>query len=416
MSNELDLDGFLHHSGNEGKASYLTKWKKQKGEVQVFLHTKAPIIILWQHNIPLIKKVKRDGIESLEVWSQGYNCFEAESVLKQQHKRDKETGARIAPPHDCPVCKLVEWVRGEVDAGNIDWTDEIFQFKGDDPKKYVTLHAAGIYGGFNGDLEPEQMAQLRAASIFRNEVWKENMQARLNYLFRVVDANNVAAGVQKAIETQLLGDKVKGVIFDAQKSLGVDGGNPMKNPYCIQWEAHPEAKEFQKKYHAVKIDVVKPTKEIMRLIRETDPPDVKWDLQKPNLDELRASLENSCLIKGVPWDRLFDKPKGYQVPVDFPYGANAPEAESDEMVACDACGKPMRLKDSICPHCSHKHDVEPEEPPAPKAPPSPPPMRSRSEAKKKVPPAPSPVVIQVKDDDVPFLNHKLTHKPSGLRF
>jgi hypothetical protein len=185
----------------------------------------------------------------------------------------------------------------------LDWTTPIFRFVGDDESKAVVVHAAGIYNGFGGDLTPDEVAQLKKARIFRTEAWRENLMAKLSYAFAVVDNANISSGVQIAIETSLLGDKVKGVINDAMMEAE-DDGNPYVNPYAIQWRYLPNEKEHTKKYAANKMGKIPFTDQIRKLIVETPPPNLERLCNKRDPGLLKAQLQDACLIEGIPWDEI----------------------------------------------------------------------------------------------------------------
>ncbi len=246
----LSLEDFLGHAtrAQGGKNKYLSKWKKNNPPtVLVWLHTKAIIMPLWRHGVPRLMEVKdEDGYKRIEVWGGDWSCWEPEEVLKQQYFRDRETGEREVPPTICPACRLVEHVRERVESGNLNWTTPIFKFVGDDASKKVIIHAAGMYNGFNGDLSDEEKDELKKHRIFRNDVWRENMMAKLSYGFVVVDNSNLTAGPQIAIETSSLGDCVKKVIADAMMEAE-DEGNPYTNPYAIRWAYDANAKDLNKK-------------------------------------------------------------------------------------------------------------------------------------------------------------------------
>jgi hypothetical protein len=118
----------------------------------------------------------------------------------------------------------------------------------------------------------------------------------------------VQDGIQIALETTLLGDKTKEVIRDAITSLGEDAGNPLENPYCIQWQYRKNAAKFDEKYHALRIERVKPSPAIEKLIIDTEPPGVTHIIERGNPTTLRANLQAAyCGPKDlIDWGACFD--------------------------------------------------------------------------------------------------------------
>ena len=207
-----------------------------------------------------------------------------------------------------------------------------------------------------------------------------------------------------AIQAALLGDKVKTVIGDAKNSLGTDEGNPLKHPYCIRWEHRPDEKEFQKKYHAVRMERLELSEEIETLITDTDPPDIS-NVTKPfDWEKVKAEMQEHCVLEvEVPWDDLFaahegqdkgefdeDKPKAKSKSNGASNGKPAstskkPESKKskepeEEQFACDECGKAMAASATTCPHCGHEYEVDEEE--------------RRSRSPRSSPPEPRPVPLR----------------------
>ena len=305
----LTLDQFLRHQSTSGGGGggWLAKWKKKTPpRIDVWLHTQANIESLWQHGIPRImtRKDRDTGVESREVWSGYWTCTESEYVLQRRRHRDKATGQRVHPPKSCPMCLLLEWVRAQVEVGEIAWTQPLFRFSGDDESKAVVMHAGGIYGDFNRkEMSAEELSALKAARIFRTEAWKENCEVKLSYGFAVVDNDHPEGGVVLTIETSSLGDAVKDEIFSAQEA-DEETGNPFETPYCIRWKYDKSKQQYNEKYSALRMGKVALTPEIEKLIRGPAPDMTKLAPKKdPRI--LRAILEEHCLVDGIPWDAIF---------------------------------------------------------------------------------------------------------------
>jgi hypothetical protein len=421
----LTFDEYMKHETTSGRRNnYLRGWTK-KGQVDVWLHTRVLPIALWQHGWQRVmaREDKQTNRKWLEIWGDGVNCLEPEDVLRKQYRRDPDSGERELPPTLCPMCKMIEHVYQEILAGRMGFAEPLFRFEAPtaDKEKERTLHAGGITNLFNkDDLDEAQKKAMAAQRVYQKDAWQQNAMSKCKYVFCVVDNAEPQAGVQIAVETTLLGDKVRGVIRDQITNLGPEEGNPFTHPYAIQWQYKPTEKEFNKKYHALPLTRLALREEIRALIYETAPPDTSRLTAPPNLATLRSVLERHAIgvAKRLPWDEFFGPAEqliGAQAPdegaASFDPGkltppevgagevgraedvinaaeqaalaAKAPEpapaspspqAAADEEVSCDKCAKAMLLSQTVCPHCGHDYDPKP--PPAAAKPPP----RSRSAA------------------------------------
>lgn len=408
------IDSFLDHKSSERGGGFLGNWKKD-GKVNVFLHTRQMPVPIYFHGLPRKQVREEDGDPVIHVWSGKYNCWEEEATIRKQYSYDAQD-VRTHPPQRCPLCRMIEAVRTLVNEGTITWTQPILKWAGDVDDETVIVHAGGFIGEFGGDLDDKEKAALKKAGISQREAWKENCRPKLNYIFWVVDADNVDKGLQQAQETGLLGDKVKDVIRDARESLGEDKGNPQKFPFCIQWEYAEQEKEFNKKYKARRIERISLTPAIEAIIRGPKP-DITKAIARFDAKEVRSQLEAACypdVRKLIPWDEVFavakrpetdhpdlqDVAEGDLDPADVRNQQSSAPADDDDLVKCDdgnghGCGKPVKLSDPKCPHCGLVYDVTDE--PKPEPPKPEPQRRSRAEAK-----AAAAAAGGTKKKDVPF--------------
>ena len=389
MAKEFNsIDEWLSHRGTDRRGGdYLRNWKED-GHINVWLHTRRLPISLWQHMFPqLVVFDDRDTGETRKAfWGRSANCHEDETVLKKRYKRDRSTDEREVPPRACPQCKLAEVVRGMVREGKLKWTDEVFVFKGatnaDDNQ---VIHAGGLYGAFSGKLSDDDLDDLKEHGISPREAWRENSLVKENAVFCVVDDDNVEDGVQVATQTGLLGEKVRGVINDEIASKG-DEGNPVKNPYCIQW-VYNDARniEFNKKYHARRFDRCKLTPEIEQLIR-SEPPDLSAMLEPFSRETFRGFAEKYAVVD-LPWDDICaadeeDEPRR-RGPGTAKAAPKAPESSPKAeparggrrrtkpkvevpTIPCDECKAPMPEDALKCGKCGaeYEQDDEPAKPAA----------------------------------------------------
>ncbi len=318
----MSVDEFLGHSTRGGGSlDFLENWKKQRTPPQIdtFLHPGARIIAVWQHPWPrMVEKEDDDGNKTVEVWSGSFNSHEPEKINKQQYKREpRGTGPRVVEPTICPMSLMIEAIHEAVREGDIDWCDEVFRFEGTDPDKAKVLHAGGLYNAFGSkavDKSKKLQAEMKAAGISRKFAWQENMMAKCNYIFVIVDVDNPALGAQVTTETTLLGDKVKGVIGDKIISMKCKAdpmgreGNPAVNPYCIRWVHNPSKDvEFSLKYKAIIMEKIEVDDEIQAVF-DADAPDISHLAKKGNLKKLRDSMEAAYVgpESVLDFDKIFE--------------------------------------------------------------------------------------------------------------
>lgn len=416
------VDEFLGHKTNAGGSKFLKGWRED-GKLYAWLHTLQLPIGLWRHNFPMLilKEDKDTRKVERHVWGQSLNCLETEEVLLEQNFRDKNTNERKQMPTRCPCCRFVECIWQMVKRGDIGWTDVVLRYDGaDNPKENRLVHAAGVYNGFSdfgNKLTDEQKAEIKKAGIFLSDAWQENVKASLNYVFTLVNNDKVQDGVQVTIERQALGDAVKKAINDTLESKGVEAGNPITNPYCLEFTYNKDAK-INDKYGARRIERFSLTPEIEELIRST-PPDLTRVIAPYDIKEFRAQLEKHLTID-IDLDWVFDvepiedgERQELQAPTDEereprpaetkthapapkPQTQKAPESPKSEPQAasalpstgpkpggggrriakapeppkdepgppCDKCNAPMTKKQTKCTGCGTEYEVD-DEPQAP---------------------------------------------------
>lgn len=352
-STALGVEGFLKHSSRGGGGSVL-QWRSKTGgtaEVDVWLHRKASLAhSVWRHSwFDVVEVEDSETKEKVKkVFRRPFVCHERELICKKRNFRDKKTGEREYPPDVCPIDFMIEDVLKLVRTGKIAWTDTVFRFEGSDPDSEwnVELTAAGIYGGYRGELTKEQIKELRKAGIRRDEVWSQDLRAKLSYLFSVVA--DPTDGMQVAIETELLGNKFKTELGKRLKVKGRDLGDPQQHPYPFNWKHDPDA-QINDAYEVTALEK-QPTEEILKLI---DGPAPKLDvhLEPGNCLWLYHSMIEACVLEEglLNFDSIFqaakeaglmkEKPKVEEV-TDAADDADPPEVEDGkpELYDCDHCG------------------------------------------------------------------------------
>ena len=309
----MSLEDFLgHKSSSGGGGGYAENWKKRKPPIfDSFLHTRSPIASVWQHAQPTVVEFedKQTKEKKQVIFGRQFVCWEEESLLQEQWKRDRDTGRRIKPPTICPDCLLNEWVYEQIAAGELDWCRVMFRYEARDSTEPAIIHAGGMinaYGRRKPPLSDKEMKQLKDARIYIKDAWKENQLSKLSYVVAVADADHPENGVLPYIIANGLGDSIKEVIHKEIMSAE-DEGNPLKNPYCIRWFHYPDKPNPSEKYDAAKMGKIKATDAIRKLIVDDDPPSMARLIARGNPYLLRAQMEEACVLKGVPWDRIFGR-------------------------------------------------------------------------------------------------------------
>lgn len=355
MAKEMTLDEYLKHKPTARGGSILKNWKRDKPPIKnIWLHTAASFSTLWQHGYPRIVTIEETGMT--EVWGGSFNCWDSEDSVKKQNSVNKDTGARKNTVERCPFCRLIEHVRMLVYSDKINWLDEMFHFEGDNGDPRI-IHAAGLYNGYRGDLTAEEKNALKDAGIRRNDAWMESGIAKCNYVYSVVDDDNVGAGVQIAIETSLLGSKVQGIIRDKIAEFG-EKGNPLINPYMIQWKYQPD-ESIQDRYHALSFMNHDLRDDVRELIVVSQPPDISNLVRDGDATLLRTSMEEHYIGPEnlINWDKIFEGCMS-----DYNNTDNIKEKvdesdDNDDIVACDECNKPMHIDDDVCKECGKDYSA-----------------------------------------------------------
>jgi len=382
-SHEMDLDGFITHSGSSSGAGFLERWRDD-GEIDVWLHPKAGVAAVWSHSWPRVDPGRaKDGKPATpRVRTSRFNCIEREAVLKKQRYRIDETDAREFPPLTCPLCRTIEWVRAQIHAKRLSWVEPLFSFDAGDPEADPTVILAGGWCGLfqkaKEKYSHDELVELKRAGVARDEAFMMNGYARLQYLLRVIPHADPGEAAVLAYEAQALGDKLKKVIRTRMEDLK-EKGDPRTYPVAFRWK-YDENENFSDRYDVLAVTSLAITPEV-RAAMDAAPPSIEEQLAPGNVRLLRASMEEHCLIQGVPWDELFgpaeraldeqagDEPAeegddgGYLARDPAPSKSvsaptPAPPGDDDSMVACDACGTAMPVTEFDCPKCGAKYDPE----------------------------------------------------------
>lgn len=395
MTDHDPFSDFISHSSRDNSGgNFLGNWKKrQPPQVDVWMHTAVAPKAVWRHGFFKVETREDKDTRDVKrvVWSFNFNCHDPEEVVKKQYKTGDD-GHRTTPPHSCPMCRMLDFVRAAVADGRLSPLDPVFEFRGSDDDEAIVLTAGGLYGGFpkkKADFADDEedgitWKQFRAAGLSlqgddAGAVWKQQAMAKLSYVFAVVDNKDVSRGVQIATEGALLGDKVKEVMAARKERLGVEEGSFAKNPCAIRWFHRPDEDEFNKKYAATDIghNKLPYTEEIQELITENGQDAiarVNAQAQPGDVVQLRMLMEKYAVVD-LPFDEFFEGHDTTEKPKDSkdkgskrsrdedddedekpkaktpPKTTTKPKAKSEPEFDCGDCGKPISADDKVCPHC-----------------------------------------------------------------
>lgn len=381
MAEFKSIDDFVNYRGNDGGGGgkKLKAWAKTKGFLNFWLSTRQLPARVWYHNHPelVIRTDRETGKEKRNVWGRQHACPEDEAVLKKQRFRNAD-GSWENPPLTCGDCRLAMAIRMAIVRGDLRDTDVVFRFEGSDKPEENRVVRAGGFCSFWGRNEKDADGRLREAGVHMNTVYQENALARLFYVLVGVDQDDAASGLQTAVQVQTVGDAAKKLIRDQIMSDG-DKGNPVANPYCIQFFYDPLEQQFDKKYGARRMNRFPLTQEIEAMIG-AEPPSLERYLKPFNSKALRTQLEahaTPLARKVLDWDAIWNVPK--PLVVDDPAEKTAsppprvletnrerqakapilaPDVEYDD--PCDDCKAPMIKGATKCTACGASYADEPE--------------------------------------------------------
>ncbi len=321
------IEAFLDHGEGEG-AKFLKVDFKDQDEYKVWLHPKSEIEFVWRC---VWRSLNSDKTKvKLFRW----NSMEDPKILeKQRYKNDDGTYER-SPKID-PFMLLTEWVNTQINAGNIDWCDEIFKWEPDGDGDDVVVHAGGFTGKFqDSELTKEERKEMRTkAGMTQANAFMENAAANEETVVVLVDNDNPENGPQIATLKRGIKKQLQKCIKDRRTSFGKDSedADPFKNPvcFCIQREETDSVPKIQYTVTAL-TDKVAPLTDEIQAAFDMDPPDTSKMSERSNVALLRKNFEESwCHDVVPPWDEIFEAAEkevegteAAELPEDFNHGAN----------------------------------------------------------------------------------------------
>lgn len=299
MAGGLGLGDFLRHDPDAEKAGggrgWLDKWK-EKGEIILWLHTRAPIYPVWSHTLML-----EDSYEDKETQKTKdvlrfprYVSPDANVVHVNQFFREDDGRMRVLPDRD-PFLLVREHLRALGNAG-VDWNTVVFSWTDFKNRNALIEWELGKISGLEK----------------RGQDWNKSLDTKLEFIFTVVADSDPGKGPVLTRETKLLAEKVREMIKNEIDSKGVEAGDPMISPYAMKWKFDKNAKSPMNSYSAFRFDRAECTDEVWNAIGGPEdseaPPDAS-DIAKfkdADLVKIRASMEKAAQIE-LPFDAIFSE-------------------------------------------------------------------------------------------------------------
>lgn len=254
MARKMSMDDFL---GDFTGGGDILDWKED-GKTTIVLHPSSEIASRYRHPFPMIrtkeeedKKGKVKKVKKLS-WI-FFNC-----VCEGEESKNAK----------CPICRLRAYLR---DNDDIDDDDVVLELEvGRDSIQFC-----------KGDILGEDGYD-----------WKKNLNARKEYVFGCVNANNPEKAVV-LVGPRTLGKRIKNVIASQIEEVGDEEGNPFTNPYCIKIK-YDKAEKGSEMYSA-DFSQKKITKEIQQVL-DADPPDLDPYLSDPDLEDVESAISDAIII------------------------------------------------------------------------------------------------------------------------
>lgn len=253
----LNISGFLKHGGSDGggnRGQWLRQWHKNNvGEITVWLHVRAPIVPSFSHQF-MLEDTYEDKETKKKVPTLRFLRFvspDPEIIARNQYFRHPD-GTMKNPPDCDPFLLLREWLRN---AEHLPLEEPIFKWN--DPKnRKVIVWDRGQLSGL----------------VKRGGNWNHTLDTKLEYVYVVVDNDNIADGPVLDREGKALSQRTVEVIEQQQSMFGTDEGDPAQFPYAFRWTA-TDAPSPMNIYKAFKAENAEHTDEVWEQISREEYPD-----------------------------------------------------------------------------------------------------------------------------------------------
>jgi hypothetical protein len=301
----LGIAGLLKHTSDSGGGGqWLRTWRKKGvGEVTIWLHTRAPIVPCFSHSF-MFEDEYEDKETQKTVPTLRYPRFvspDAEIVHRNQYFRNDD-GTMQVPPDLDPFLLLREWLR--FGAEHIGLEDPIFKWHNAKERKDIVWER----GTLSGQVK-------RGKNNFNH-----SLDTKLEYIYVVVDNDDVDAGPVLAREGKLVSQKIVEVIKHQQKQYGDVEGDPTQHPYAFQIIAE-DASSPMNAYKAFKAERAAFSDEVWAQVSSEDFPDPLQYGQpsEGDMEKIRELFEQAAQVE-LPLDQIFSEDPAVRRDVTRPTG------------------------------------------------------------------------------------------------
>lgn len=396
----LGIAQFLKHSNDSGGGGqWLRTWRKNsKGEATIWLHTRAPIVSSFTHQFMLEDEYedKETGKKVPTLRWPRFVSPDPEVVHRNQYFREDNGVLRVPPDLD-PFLLVREWLRF---ADHLSLEQPIFQWYNAKERQTIVWERGPITG-----------------LVKRNQRnYGHSLDTKIEYVYVVVDNDNIDQGPVLMREGKLLSQKLAEVIKQQQKQWGDDQGDPTQHPYAFQLIAE-EASSPMNAFKAFKAERAEFTDEVWEKIASDEFPDptVFGQPSDGDMQKIRDAFEAAAQVE-LPLDEIFSEDSAVRKavarggkakqpvvaparqskaaqartqakpPLPKPGATSAPKSEPEqqsagpqtrrkkaapaapppvETIPCEDCGTPMLPSMTKCEKCGAEYETDDEAEPTP---------------------------------------------------
>jgi hypothetical protein len=322
----LGIASFIKHTNEGGGGKdWLRTWHKGgKGEITVWLHTRAPIVPSLTHSFMLEDEFedKETGRMKPVLRYPRFVSPDAEIVARNQYFRNDDSYKTMqVPPDRDPFLLLREWLRY---ADHIPLDAPVFQWNDEKNRKVVIWE--------RGELS---LLVKRQKNNFNH-----SLDVKLEYVYVVVDNENIDSGPVLMREGKLLSQKIVEVIKQQQKMHGEEEGDPVQHPYAFLLTAE-DASSPMNVYKAFKNEKAAFSDAVWEAISGDDFPDPLPYGQPAEGDpeKIRDAFERAMKVD-LPLDEIFSEDPEVRRQLLKPTGMNRPPARASKASQVKAAQNP----------------------------------------------------------------------------
>lgn len=322
----LGIASFIKHTSEGGGGKdWLKAWHKGgKGEVTIWLHTRAPIVPTLTHSFMLEDEFedKETGRMKPVLRYPRFVSPDGESVARNQYFRNDDAHKSLqVPPDRDPFLLLREWARL---ADHLPLDAPIFKWNDEKNRKVIVWERGEI-----------SLLVKRGKQNFNH-----SLDVKVEYVYVAVDNDSVSSGPVLMREGKLLSQKIVEVIKQQQKMHGEEEGDPMQHPYAFLLTAE-DASSPMNVYKAFKNEKAVFTDEVWAAISGDDFPDPLpyGQPSEGDAEKIRDAFEKAAQVD-LPLDQIFSEDPEVRRQLLKPTGMNRPPVRASKAAQTRAAQNP----------------------------------------------------------------------------